>query len=116
MVAPAVVVQVQRLAALQLLVVTELQVVVVVAQVEGAPQSKLGQQFLQHVVSAESQALLAQAVGFGPVNKTTKLAPEVAKKVVFGPEKVNALISPNYDIVNAKRAEWTKRWDRAVEQ
>lgn len=84
--------------------------------VEGAPQSKLGQQFLQHVVSAESQALLAQVVGFGPVNKTTKLAPEVAKKVVFGPEKVNALISPNYDIINAKRAEWTKRWDRAVEQ
>jgi putative spermidine/putrescine transport system substrate-binding protein len=84
--------------------------------VDGAPQSKLGQQFLQHVVSAESQALLAQVVGFGPVNKTTKLAPEIAKKVVFGPEKVNALISPNYDIVNAKRAEWTKRWDRAVEQ
>lgn len=84
--------------------------------VEGAPQTKLGQQFLQHVVSAESQALLAQVVGFGPVNKSTKLAPDVAKKVVFGPEKVNALISPNYDIVNAKRAEWTNRWNRAVER
>jgi putative spermidine/putrescine transport system substrate-binding protein len=55
--------------------------------VNGAPQSKLDQQVLQHVVSAESQALLAQVVGFGPVNKTTKLAPEVAKKVVFGPER-----------------------------
>jgi putative spermidine/putrescine transport system substrate-binding protein len=84
--------------------------------VEGAPQSKLGQQFLQHVVSAESQALLAQVVGFGPVNKMTKLAPEVAKKVVFGPDKVNALIAPNYDIINAKRAEWTNRWNRAVER
>lgn len=84
--------------------------------VEGAPQSKLGQQFLRHVVSAESQTLLAQVLGFGPVNKTTKLAPDVAKKVVFGPERVNALVAPNYDIVNAKRAEWTKRWDRAVEQ
>jgi putative spermidine/putrescine transport system substrate-binding protein len=84
--------------------------------VEGAPQAKLGQQFLQHVVSAESQALMAQGVGFGPVNKTTKLAPEVAKKVVFGPEKVNALISPNYDVINARRAEWTQRWNRAVER
>jgi len=84
--------------------------------VEGAPQSKLGQQFLQHVVSAESQVLLAGAVGWGPVNKTAKLAPDVAKKVVFGPEKVNALISPNYEVINAKRAEWTNRWNRAVER
>ncbi len=93
-------------------------VVIMVAAcvVEGAPQAKLGQQFLQHVVSAESQALLAQTVGFGPVNKTTKLSPEVARKVVFGPDKVNALISPNYDIINAKRAEWTNRWNRAVER
>ncbi len=84
--------------------------------VEGAPQITLGQQFLQHVVSAKSQALLAQAVGFGPVNRTTELAPEVAKKVVFGPEKVNALIAPNYDIINVHRAEWTKRWNRTVER
>ena len=84
--------------------------------VEGAPQAKLAQQFLQHVVSAESQVLLAGAVGWGPVNKTAKLAPDVAKKVVFGPEKVNALISPNYDVINAKRAEWTNRWNRAVER
>jgi len=84
--------------------------------VEGAPQAKLGQQFLQHVVSAESQALLAGAVGWGPVNKTAKLAPDVAKKVVYGPDKVNALISPNYEVINAKRAEWTNRWNRAVER
>lgn len=88
----------------------------VVYVVEGAPQSKLGQQFLQHVVSAESQGQLAIAVGWGPVNKGTKLTPEIAKKVVFGPDKVNALISPNYDIINSKRAEWTNRWNRAVEK
>jgi len=84
--------------------------------VEGAPQPKLGQQFLQHVVSAESQAQLANSEAWGPVNKNTKLAPEVANKVVFGPEKVNALILPNYDVINVKRAEWTNRWNRAVER
>ena len=84
--------------------------------VEGAPQAKLGQQFLQHIVSAESQAVLAGALGNGPVNKTTKLAPDVMKKVVYGPEKVGALISPNYEVINAKRAEWTNRWNRAVER
>jgi putative spermidine/putrescine transport system substrate-binding protein len=84
--------------------------------VEGAPQPKLGQQFMQHVVSAEVQQLLAAGAGFGPVNRNTKLAPELAKKVVFGPEKVNALISPNYTVINARRADWTTRWNRAVEK
>ncbi|MEO8806450.1 MAG: ABC transporter substrate-binding protein [Burkholderiaceae bacterium] len=84
--------------------------------VEGAPQAKLGQQFLQHVVSAEMQGLLAGVVGWGPVNKNTRLTPDVAKKVVYGPDKVNTLISPNYEVINAKRAEWTNRWNRAVEK
>lgn len=84
--------------------------------VEGAPQPKLGQQFLQHVVSVDSQALLTTMQGWGPVNKNTKVAPEVARKVVYGPEKVNSLIAPNYDVINAKRAEWTTRWNRTVER
>ena len=84
--------------------------------VAGAPQPKLAQQFVQHMVSAEVQAMLATGVGFGPVNKNAKLAPEIEKRVVFGPEQVSKLISPNYDIINVKRAEWTQRWNRAVEK
>ncbi len=84
--------------------------------VNDGPQAALGQQFLQHVVSAEVQGMIASRLGWGPVNNTTKLEPDIAAKVVFGPEKVNALISPNYDIINAKRAEWTNRWNRSVEK
>lgn len=84
--------------------------------VEGAPQARLGQQFLRHVVSAESQGLLAGSQGWGPVNKTVKLAPDVVNRVVYGPDKVKALISPNYLVINAKRAEWTNRWNRTVER
>lgn len=83
--------------------------------VEGAPQPGLAQQFLQHVVSAESQAFLA-AEGFGPVNKTVNLPPDVAKKVVYGPDKVKALVSPDYEVINARRAQWTQRWNRSVER
>jgi putative spermidine/putrescine transport system substrate-binding protein len=83
---------------------------------DGAPQAKLGQEFLQHLVSADVQAMIAQGVGWGPVNKNTKIAPEVAKKVVFGPQQVAALVAPNYNVINAKRAEWTQRWNRAVEK
>lgn len=84
--------------------------------VEGAPQAKLGQQLLQYLASPEVQAQLAASQGWGPVNKNTKLPPEVARKVVFGPDRVGALVSANYDVINAKRAEWTNRWNRAVER
>ncbi|MBI3368940.1 MAG: ABC transporter substrate-binding protein [Burkholderiales bacterium] len=83
---------------------------------DGAPQGKLGQQFLQHLVSADVQAMIAQGVAWGPVNKNTKLAADVAKKVVYGPQHVAALVAPNYNVINAKRAEWTQRWNRAVEK
>lgn len=84
--------------------------------VSGAPQPKLGQLFLQDIVSPVSQALLAKASSFGPVNRSTKLEPDVAKKVVYGTEQVSALIQPNYTTINAHRAEWTKRWNREVER
>lgn len=83
---------------------------------DGAPQAKLGQQFLQHLVSADMQAHIAQGVGWGPVNKTTKITPDVARKVVYGPQQVATLVAPNYTVINAKRAEWTQRWNRAVEK
>lgn len=82
----------------------------------GAPQARLGQQFLQHVVSADVQALLAGGAGWGPVNRNAKVAPEVAKKVVYGPQQVASLVAPDYGVINAKRAEWTQRWNRAVEK
>lgn len=83
---------------------------------EGAPQPKLGQQFLQHIVSAEVQAMLAQGLAWGPVNKNTQISPDVAKKVVFGPAQVATLLAPNYNVINPKRAEWTQRWNRTVEK
>ncbi len=83
---------------------------------EGAPQAKLGQQFLQHIVSADVQAQMAQVLAWGPVNKKTQISPDVAKKVVFGPQQVSTLLAPDYNIINAKRAEWTQRWNRAVEK
>ena len=83
---------------------------------DGAPQAKLGQQFLQHLVSAEVQAHIAQGVGWGPVNKNTKVAPEVARKLVFGPAQVASLVAPDYSVINPKRAEWTQRRNRAIER
>ena len=75
----------------------------------------LAQSFIQYLVSPEVQALLAEATGFGPVNKNTQLPPELAASVPFGPEKVGKMISVDYSIINKEREQWTKRWNRTVE-
>jgi putative spermidine/putrescine transport system substrate-binding protein len=87
-----------------------------VCVVEGAPQPALGQAMLEMLLSPEVQAQLAQKQGWGPVNKNTQLPPDVAARVVFGPERVDKLVSVNYGVINAKRAEWTNRWNRTIER
>ncbi|EJM53594.1 ABC transporter substrate-binding protein [Pseudomonas sp. GM49] len=83
--------------------------------VEGGPSPKLGQQFLRHILSAESQLALASGEGWGPVNKDVKLPEDVAKRVIYGADQVDALLSTDAELVNTKRAEWTTRWNRSVE-
>ena len=36
--------------------------------------------------------------------------------MVYGPQQVAALVAPDHGIINAKRARWTQRWNRAVEK
>ena len=84
--------------------------------VNGAPQPKLAQLFLQEILSPASQAVLAKAGGLGPTNRNTKLEPEVARKVVYGAEQAGALLPLKHSAINPRRAEWTKRWNREVER
>ncbi len=84
--------------------------------VNGAPQPKLGQLFVQEIVSPSAQALLAKAGSLGPSNRNTKLEPDVAKKVVYGPEQAGNLVPINWGTINQRRPDWTKRWNREVER
>lgn len=79
-------------------------------------QTQLSQQLVQYLLSPEVQTLDAQEIGLGPVNKTVKLAPEVAARVPYGPERIAKLTTVNWAIINQHRTEWTERWNRSVER
>lgn len=74
------------------------------------------QKFVQYLFSPEVQATLAAGQAWGPVNSKVKLPPEVAAQVPYGSAQIAKLQSVDYKIVNAKRAEWTNRWNRSVER
>ncbi|MCC7047523.1 MAG: ABC transporter substrate-binding protein [Alphaproteobacteria bacterium] len=78
--------------------------------------SDLAQKFIQFNLTPEMQAVWAKEQGFGPVNKNTKLAPDVAKQVPYGPDQVGKLIAVDWDTMNKEREAWTKRWQREIER
>jgi putative spermidine/putrescine transport system substrate-binding protein len=77
---------------------------------------ELSQKFVQHILSTEVQAQLAEAQGWGPTNKTTQLPQALADSIPYGPAKINNLIAVDWDVINQHRAEWTNRWNRTVER
>lgn len=87
-----------------------------VCVVNGAPQPKLAQQFLEEILSPAAQIELAKFAAFGPVNSKVKLEPDLARKVVYGPERTKSLVPVDWTAINKKIPEWTKRWNREVEQ
>jgi putative spermidine/putrescine transport system substrate-binding protein len=77
--------------------------------------SPLAQQFIQFLVQPDIQALHAKGAGAGPVNKSTTLAPEVAKGLPYG-DAVGKLIALDWDTMNANRTAWNNRWTREIER
>ncbi len=84
--------------------------------VEGAPKPELAQRFLSFMLSPDIQAAFAREYGAGPTNRNTQLDPATAGKVVFGEDQVRALVALDWAAINARRAEWTRRWQREVER
>jgi putative spermidine/putrescine transport system substrate-binding protein len=78
--------------------------------------SDLAQKFIQFNFRPEIQAIWAKEDGDGPANKNTKLDPDVAKLVPYGPEQVSKLVAVNWDAINKERGDWTKRWQREIEK
>jgi putative spermidine/putrescine transport system substrate-binding protein len=88
----------------------------VVTIVKGRPNQDLAYKFVDMLLSPEEQVNTAKYIGLGPLNKNAKLDPETAGKVVYGPEQIAKLTIPNWEVVNAKRAEWTERWNKEIER
>ena len=86
-----------------------------VCVVDKSANDALAQKLVQTILSPPIQALLAESQGVAPANRKTTLSPAVAAQVP-GPAVIDKLIRVNWDVVNAKRADWTQRWDRQIEQ
>jgi putative spermidine/putrescine transport system substrate-binding protein len=78
-------------------------------------QSPLAHEFVKMMITPEFQTILAKEYGYGPVNKKTQVDPEAAKMAPVG-ERAAKLLVADWDTINEKRDDWTKRWNREVER
>ena len=61
------------------------------------------------------QEILAKEYGYGPVNRKAQVSAESAKMAPVG-ERASKLLPVDWDTINEKRDDWTKRWNREVER
>jgi len=77
--------------------------------------SPLASDFVKALLEPGFQEVFAVEYGYGPVNKKAKVDP---KKLPMAPvgERASKLVNIDWDTANAKRDEWTKRWNREIER
>ena len=88
----------------------------VVTIVKGRLNQDLAYAWINMLMSREQQQNTANFVGLGPVNKSAKVDDATAERVLYGANVVNKMIIPKWETVNAKRAEWTERWNQQIER
>ena len=81
---------------------------------KGSKNRDLAEKYINMALTPECQACLAENSSLGPANKNVKLSPEIAKKVVYGPEQIDSLYFPDAQYVSEHRAEWSERWNKEI--
>ncbi|KGB80819.1 branched-chain amino acid ABC transporter substrate-binding protein [Rhodovulum sp. NI22] len=71
--------------------------------------------FIDYLLDPEIQVKIADAMGAGPVNVKSELPAELAASLPYG-DKINSLVTVDWDVINPLRQEWTDRWARQVER
>src|SRR5580658_3097737 len=77
--------------------------------------SPLASSFIRALLEPKIQLVMLKDYGYGPALKTVAVPPELSKMAPVG-ERAAKLYTADWSIINDKREEWTKRWNREVER
>jgi len=83
--------------------------------VKDTDMAAAAQKFIQYLLSPQVQKTLADA-GYPPVNKTVELTDEQKAKMPSDEKSIGALVTLDWPVINAHRAEWINRWNREIER
>jgi putative spermidine/putrescine transport system substrate-binding protein len=80
--------------------------------VKGGPHLELGAAFINEMLSAESQTLLANKLIIAPVVTGVELPPKILERVAYGDGKEETLFVSDWEFLINIRPDWTERWNK----
>jgi putative spermidine/putrescine transport system substrate-binding protein len=80
-------------------------------------EDELAQKLAAYLLSPEAQAKALAAGNMAPSNTKTKATTEAgAQKLAAIHNYMKTAITLDWDVINARRAEWNSRWNRMIER
>ena len=86
----------------------------VIQVTKGSKNKELAWKLVDAYLSPEVQTAFATELFFSPTNKTVKLPPEVARKIISGPADVDKLVLFDWAKIARQRPQWTERWNKEL--
>ena len=86
----------------------------VVQVTRGSKNKELAWKLIDAYISPEVQLAFATELFWSPTNKTVKVPPDVAKKIIHGPADVEKLVLFDWAQVAKQRPQWTEKWNKEM--
>lgn len=83
---------------------------------KNSKKQELAQKLIDFAMSPEAQKGFSKELYYGPTNQTVQLDEDLQKIVVFGKDKVDALMTPDWNQILPKRKEWFVKWTEVTTQ
>jgi putative spermidine/putrescine transport system substrate-binding protein len=85
------------------------------AVLKSSSKQELTKKLIDFAMTPEAQLGFVKELYYGPTNTTVKLDDmELAKTVVYGKDKIDALTTPDWNSIFPKREEWLLKWQEAT--
>jgi putative spermidine/putrescine transport system substrate-binding protein len=79
-----------------------------------AEQRELALKFIDYSLRPEAMVGWAEAARYSPTNRQVKLAPEVAKDVIYGEEAINKLVAFDALAIGKNKSAWIEAWNKLL--
>jgi putative spermidine/putrescine transport system substrate-binding protein len=86
----------------------------VIQVTRGSKNKDLAWKLIDMYLSPEVQTAFATELFFSPTNKTVRVPPDVAKKLISGPADVEKLVTFDWNVIAKQRPQWTERWNKEL--
>ncbi|SHE34023.1 putative spermidine/putrescine transport system substrate-binding protein [Seinonella peptonophila] len=82
--------------------------------VKKSKNQALAKKLIDFAMNPDAQKGFAKELYYGPTNSSVKLEGNIQQQVVYGKDKVNQLITPDWNTIFPKREEWLQKWQEAT--